>query len=165
MIVRAATLADLDELLEILSEAGRRLPAVEVAQWPDPFPAERVLAALERGDTRLAELDGKAAATLTLQWQDVDYWGEQPADAGYLHRLAVRPAYAGQGLGVRLLDWLDGRIAEHGRTKLRLSCMTANAGLRRYYEEAGFQHRGDVVVRGRSSSRYERTVPDAMLSR
>jgi ribosomal protein S18 acetylase RimI-like enzyme len=161
--VRPATLADLVEVLAILSDAGRRAPAAAVEQWPDPFPAERVLPALERGDTYLVDLAGQPAATLTLQWEDPDYWGARPPDAGYLHRLAVRPAYAAQGVGGRLLGWLNAQIAERGRDYLRLSCMTANPGLRRYYEAAGFEHRGDIVVRGRSSSRYERRVRDAML--
>src|SRR5207237_9897125 len=41
--VRAASRADLDEVLSILSEAARRPAAAALGQWPDPFPAERAL--------------------------------------------------------------------------------------------------------------------------
>ena len=54
--------------------------------------------------------------------------------------------------------WAEREIAARTRTLLRLACMTDNPALRHYYERAGFRHCGDVVVRGRSSSRYERPV-------
>jgi ribosomal protein S18 acetylase RimI-like enzyme len=156
--VRAASPDDLAEVLSILSEAARRPVAAALGQWPDPFPAERALPALERGDTYLAQVDGEAVGTLMLQWDDPAYWGQQPPVAGYLHRLAVRSSYAGRGLGGELLSWADGEIAARARTLLRLACMTDNPALRQYYERAGFRHCGDVVVRERSSSRYERPV-------
>ena len=158
MNVRAASQEDLDDVLSILSEAARRPVAAALGQWPDPFPGERALPALERGDTYLALLDGQVVGTLTLQWDDLAYWGEQPPVAGYLHRLAVRSSHAGRGLGGELLTWAEREIAARARTLLRLACMTDNSGLRHYYEGAGFRHRGDVVVRGRRSSRYERPV-------
>jgi ribosomal protein S18 acetylase RimI-like enzyme len=91
--------------------------------------------------------------------------GEQPPVAGYLHRLAVRPAWAGRDFGRELLTWADREIAARGRTLLRLACMTDNPALRQCYERAGFRHCGDVVVRGRSSSRYERPVAAGLPGR
>ena len=156
MKVRRAESSDDTEVVSILSEAGRWLASRGIDQWPDPFPTTLVSPALERGDTYLAVSGGRAIATFTLQWEDTAFWGDQPPDAGYVHRVAVRREAAGQGVGRDLLRWAADRTAERGRRFLRLDCATGNAPLRRYYEEQGFVHRGDV---GRDSwmvSLYER---------
>jgi GNAT superfamily N-acetyltransferase len=84
--------------------------------------------------------------TLTFQWDDPRFWGEDGADdrAGYVHRLAVRRAHAGTGLGARLLGWADDQVRAAGRTRLRLDVVSDNAPLRRYYERAGFAHVRDL---------------------
>jgi GNAT superfamily N-acetyltransferase len=147
---------DVDEIVDVLSEAARWLLGRGIRQWPDPFPRERVAALVERGDFYLARLDGTAVATLALLWSDPTFWGERQADAGYVHALAVRRAWAGRGLGARLLVWADARVAAAGREYLRLDCLAGNAELRRYYERLGFEPRGEVAVDDFTSALYER---------
>jgi ribosomal protein S18 acetylase RimI-like enzyme len=154
--VRRAGRGDVDEIVDVLSEAARWLLARGIRQWPDPFPRERVAALVERGDFYLASLAGETVGTLALLWSDPAFWGERPADAGYVHALAVRRARAGRGLGARLLDWAGERIAAVGREYLRLDCRAENAALRRYYERLGFEPRGQVAVDDFTSALYER---------
>ncbi|HKA93115.1 MAG TPA: GNAT family N-acetyltransferase [Acidimicrobiia bacterium] len=79
-----------------------------------------------------------------------------PADAGYLHRLAVcRP---GTGQGGALLRWAEQHAAEHGKAFLRLDCVAGNTGLRGYYQRAGYAHVGDVTVGDYTQSRLEKRV-------
>ena len=68
-------------------------------QWPLPFPHEDIAAAIDRGEVYVAELEGDVVATVTLLWDDPTYWGERPADAAYVHKLAVRRACAGRRIG------------------------------------------------------------------
>jgi ribosomal protein S18 acetylase RimI-like enzyme len=154
--VRRAGRGDVDEIVDVLSEAARWLLARGVRQWPDPFPRERVAVLVERGDFYLASLGGETVGTLALMWNDPAFWGERPADAGYVHALALRRKWAGRGLGARLLDWAGERIAASGREYLRLDCRAENAALRRYYERLGFEPRGEVSVDDFSSALYER---------
>jgi ribosomal protein S18 acetylase RimI-like enzyme len=154
--VRRAGPDDVDEIVGILSEAARWLLARGISQWPDPFPRDRVAALVERGDFQLARLDGETVATLALQWSDPTFWGERPADAGYVHALAVRRAHAGGGLGARLLAWAEEQVAAAGREYLRLDCRAENGDLRRYYERQGFEPRGEVAVDEFISALYER---------
>jgi GNAT superfamily N-acetyltransferase len=86
------------------------------------------------------------------------YWGERPPDAAYVHKLAVRRACAGQGIGRAIVEWADRTAAKAGRQFLRLDCLGDNPGIRRYYEGLGFEHRGDLVLNGRTMSTYERDV-------
>jgi GNAT superfamily N-acetyltransferase len=161
--VRCAGLADVDEIVAVLSEAARWLLSRGIRQWPDPFPRERVERLVRRGDFYLVWLGGEPATTLALHWRDPTFWGEQPDDAGYVHALAVRRAQAGRGLGARLLDWAEAEVVASGRDFLRLDCLAGNHALRRYYEGEGFEPRGEVAVDDFVAVRFERRcrAPDA----
>ncbi len=154
--VRRAGLADVDEIVAVLSEAARWLLSRGIRQWPDPFPRERVEQVVRRGDFYLGRLDREPVATLALQWSDLTFWGEQPDDAAYVHALALRRAQAGRGLGARLLDWAEAEVVASGREFLRLDCLAENHALRRYYEGQGFEPRGEVAVDDLVAVRFER---------
>jgi len=143
---------------ELLDEATVWVGERGYEQWPLPFPRDELAAAIERGEVYVAEVDGDAVATVTLLWDDPMYWGNRPADAAYVHKLAVSRASAGQRIGQELVEWADKTAAEAGREFLRLDCLRDNPGIREYYERLGFEHRGDLVVNGRSMSIYERTI-------
>ena len=129
-------------------------------QWPLPFPRDELEAAVERGEVYVAEVDLEVVATVTLLWDDPMYWGDRPADAAYVHKLAVRRACAGRRIGSAIVEWADMTAAAAGRAFLRLDCLADNPGIRSYYEQLGFEHRGDLVVNNRNMSIYERPVHD-----
>ena len=156
--VARAGIEDLDEVVAILSEAARWLLARGIVQWPDPFPPELIAPGVERDEVYLAQIDGKPAATVTLQWEDPAFCGERPPDAGYVHRLAVRREYAGRGLGSVLLDWAEGEVRAEGRSFVRLDCMRDNPVVRGYYEALGFERRGERDMGSWAAALYERRV-------
>jgi GNAT superfamily N-acetyltransferase len=143
---------------ELLDEATVWVGERGYEQWPLPFPHEDIAAAIERGEVYVAELDGDVVATVTLLWNDPTYWGDRPADAAYVHKLAVRRACAGQRIGSAIVEWADRTAAAAGRDFLRLDCLGDNPGIRAYYERLGFEHRGDLVVKNRNMSIYERRI-------
>ena len=49
--------------------------------------------------------------------------GEQQPNAGYVHKLAVRPAYAGRKIGVEMLQWGESVARNEGKKFLRLNCL------------------------------------------
>jgi GNAT superfamily N-acetyltransferase len=148
--------SDVDEIVDVLSEAARWLIACGIEQWPDPFPRDRVDKLVERGAFYVARVGGEIAGTLALLWSDPLFWGEQPPEAGYVHAIAVRREFA--GLGPKLLDWASDQVREAGRGLLRLDCRTENSRLRGYYESQGFIHRGDTTVDDFRTSLYERRL-------
>lgn len=144
--VHPATVADAPAVLAVLDDAAAWLRGRRIVQWPAAFRPEWIEPALTEGRVWLASLGAARvpAATLTLDWSD-PLWPDDGA-AGYLHRFAVRRAAA--GVGARLLRWAGAAVAARDRDLLRLDCGAANAGLRGYYERAGFAHRGDVELPG-----------------
>ena len=154
--VRAARPDEVDVVLDMLASASAWLRARGIDQWPEGFAREWVFPAIERGETWLAEREGKIVGSLVVQWEDPIVWPEHPADAGYLHRLVA--ARHGLGLGEQLLKWAEAHAAENGKPYLRLDCVAWNQALRAYYERAGYEHLDDVMVGPYNTARYEKRV-------
>jgi GNAT superfamily N-acetyltransferase len=106
----------------------------------------------------LGKIGGEVVGTITLQWSDRMFWGETPQDAGYIHKLAVRPAYTGRGVGLQLLRWAEKQASVAGRRSLRLNCLASDRGLCDYYEEAGFKHIRNVIEQRGLASLYEKKL-------
>ena len=143
----------------LLDEATVWVNDLGFSQWPLPFPRDQLAGAIDRGEVYVVESeDGEAVATVSMLSNDPVYWGDQPPDAFYVHKLAVRRDQAGRGIGAAVVEWANAEAAEAGREFLRLDCLGDNPGIRDYYEDLGFEHRGDVVLDGRTISLYERSV-------
>jgi ribosomal protein S18 acetylase RimI-like enzyme len=105
---------------------------------------------LEHQEVYLARRDGVPVGTLTIQWSDLEQWGERGLDgsAGYIHGVAITRSVGGKRVGERLLEWAVDAIAGRGRRFARLDAMASNAALCRYYEQRGFYSRGTATLFG-----------------
>ena len=154
---------ELGLVLGILRSASAARATVATFTWGREFPD--VQRDLPRGLVHLARVAGRPAGTFVLRWSDENMWGPDDGEAGYLHRLATHPDFAGQGIGAKLIAAAGELTRAHGRRWLRLDCDQANHRLRGYYESLGFSHAGDVaqVPRStqpgyRSAARYQRAA-------
>lgn len=144
LVVRLGTEADVHLVLDLLEEAAAWIRAVHrLEQWPERFPEERVLEDVDSGALFVCEIDGVLLGALSLAWSDPMFWGDR-SDAGFVHRLVVRRDRAGQGLGARLLRWVDGEILRRGRGWLCIDVLQDNVALRAFYEGIGFRWAGAV---------------------
>jgi GNAT superfamily N-acetyltransferase len=157
--VRRAQQEDALTVAGLLDEATVWVNDLGFSQWPLPFPRDQLAAAIGRGEVYVVESeDGEGVATVSMLPDDPEYWGDQPPDAFYVHKLAVRRDQAGRGIGAAIVEWANAEAAEAGREFLRLDCLADNPGIRDYYEDLGFEHRGDLVLDRRKMSLYERPV-------
>jgi GNAT superfamily N-acetyltransferase len=152
--VSAAEPRDVDTVLEILDEAAtwlqeNRIPGL----WkPGSFSRQAFVDQISREEVYIGCVDGKAAGTFILQWSDPFFWGDKPPDAGYLHKLAIRPVYQRRGIGLEMLRWAEAKTKAMRKKFLRLDCAAEDRKIRDYYEREGFAYRGDIVEpRGRAS--------------
>ena len=158
--------SEFDLLVEMLEEVAEWLTSRGIDQWrPGSFkngPFQAALATqIEQGAVYLAKQEGQIVGTVTLQWSaplDVRMWERivQVEEAGYIHRLAIRRAFASKGMGRCLLSWAENTIAAIGKSYARLDCTAENPVLRTYYEQAGFVYRGEVEGKGWKASLYEK---------
>lgn len=159
---------DLERYIDLLEELADWLETRGIRQWPrgrvrqsPAYFAESIA----REEVQLAFVGDELAGTLRVLMSDPIVWPEfTVGDAVYVYNLGVRRAWAGQGLGNRLLEWTDQRAASLGRRFVRLDCMPHNVFLREYYEQRGFIERGEVdahypqPVGVETLRRYERPV-------
>lgn len=153
---------NVDAVVAIWNDADAWMHSRGIVAEQPPRPLREIVSdRVRRGEVFLGRIGGELAATITLEWEDDGVWGEFPGDALYVHGLASRRAYSGTGLA--LLRWAE-RVAaervaaERGKRLLRLDCTAENAGLRAYYERAGFTHRGNLRLAHRTAARFERST-------
>ncbi len=158
MNVRLAALEDVPVVAEMLDEATAYVRTMGRDQWPVPFPQDELHGRVARGELYVVDVDGVPAATFTLLVDDPFFWGERPNDAVYLHKLAVRRAFAGRKLGERIVEWIVREASARGRDFVRLDCQRDLPGIRRYYERLGFELRGEKEGERFAWALYERAV-------
>ncbi len=99
---------ELDTVLDILRQAANWLLSKGIDQWrPESFSSNFIAEKIRLGEVYLAKQNHQPIATITLQWSDRFFWMEDDTDAGYVHKLAIKPAYTGTGLGRRHLEWAE----------------------------------------------------------
>ncbi len=156
----AAREEDLDLVIGILDEAAEWLESKGFpTRWHTAqLAGEKFLSQIRQNEVFLARIGEETVGTLTLQWSDPVFWQGDSADAGYVHKFAVRRAYAGRRIGEAMLQWAEGQASRAGKNYLRLDCLANNKKIREYYERAGFIHRGDTQPLGWRASLYEKTL-------
>jgi GNAT superfamily N-acetyltransferase len=148
VVVTVATREELAVVADILDEASAWSEGRGVALWPRPFPIEVLEASLAQGEAYLARDGSSAVGTFALHRIDSTFWGDRAGEpdghARYLHKLAVRRGHP--GLGRALVGLAEAIAREDGASYLRLDCDATRPRLSRYYEELGFEYRGEIVV-------------------
>ena len=155
--IRQATPQDVDVVSSILKEAARWLEPAGMPLWREgELEPASIGADVRAGLFFLAECSGDPAGTVNFQLDDPLFWPEaRPQEAAYIHRLAVRRAYAGTGLSTALLRWAAERAQPLGLRYLRLDCVASRPRLRAVYERFGFEHHSDKQVGPYFVSRYQ----------
>jgi GNAT superfamily N-acetyltransferase len=155
--IRQALPGDAETVSSILLEAAEWLRERDIPMWrADELSPERIAIDVAEGCFFLARSGGEAVGTIKFQLQDTLFWPDTPAgEAAFVHRLAVRRAFAGGQLSAQLLRWAARNLA---RKFLRLDCEASRPRLRAVYERHGFRHHSDRQVGPYFVSRYELLV-------
>ena len=149
------------EAVAILHEAAAWAAARNAPVWtPDELRIDDFRVAANAEELVVGYAGSTPAATMLLQAADRVYWPEAaPGSALYVHKVAVRRAYAGQQWVDRLIEFAaaDARRRKIGR--LRLDTILRPA-LRSLYERLGFTviPEEPLMMRGRPMIRMERVL-------
>jgi GNAT superfamily N-acetyltransferase len=103
----------------------------------DDLGADFVRPLIARGELVAAHVGGELAGVCTLTRHDPEFWPEDaPGAAAYLHKLAVRRAFAGGGVTGAIFGFCAQAARAWGCPALKLDC---DPTLGRVYVRAGFR--------------------------
>ncbi|WP_024800360.1 GNAT family N-acetyltransferase [Nocardia sp. BMG51109] len=165
--IRRAQPADLGTICRLRLQRTGWLAARGSDQWtregrglPIESFARAVDHAMRAGETWIAEVDGEAAGTITVNERaDDGLWSPgELADAVIVHYMIVDLRFAGLHVGTTLLAHAAALARSRRRTWVRLDAWTTNAELHAYYRGAGF-HLARIAgpeVSGPSAALFER---------
>lgn len=160
LVVTLAEPADIAAIVGISESTDAWLAARGIDAGVPPRPMPEIIAETVAWHAMyVAKIDVAAVGSLSLYWNHEALWDDLPANACYVHGLQVHRAWAGRGIGRAMLAWAEQQALAAHKAALRLDCMGNNPALRKYYEDAGFTHRGDVALPHRLAARYERRLP------
>lgn len=99
-----AIAGDADELHRLREAAARWLVERGIRQWqPGAVGIGSIREQIRAGEWFLHRANGSVLVALRLLWSDPLFWGEQQADAAYVHGLVIDRRQAGVGLGAAAL--------------------------------------------------------------
>jgi GNAT superfamily N-acetyltransferase len=141
----------------ILNEAEQWVTSRGTPMWElGEIEEQRIADEVEHGCFAVAWTSGEAAGTIKFQLDDPEFWPDKEGEnAAYIHRLAVRRRFAGQGVSAALMRWAEERARGLGRDVLRLDCDADRTSLRAMYERFGFKYESHRQVGPYLVARYE----------
>ncbi len=162
--IEKATLADVPAVATLLQEAALWLANGGRPLWgAEEVGHERVLRQVTAGGYFMAHAGEAGGAPLAgvmrFELDDPHYWPEiAPGTSAFVHKLAVRRAWAGQGVSTALLDFARERARTLQLSHLRLDCVADRTELRTIYERFGFVLHSVVHKGNWALARYELAV-------
>lgn len=129
-----------DQFLTILREVGQWITDSGHEMWqPDTLTAENLFDEYTRGNCYVMLVDETPAATFVLQWKNPLYYADVPDNtAGFIHKVAIRRQFAGQGLFAHRLDFCRDQCRERDIHEIQLETDATRPALTQFYERNGF---------------------------
>lgn len=157
MHIQEAHPSDAPMIASVLQDAARWLADGGRALWSGAdIGHERVLQDTSAGLFHVARDGEQVVGVMKFELEDTYFWPEiLPGTSAFIHKLAIRRAWAKKGVSIELLTYARARAQQLERAYLRLDCVADRQGLRKLYEDFGFTLHSVVQKGATSFARYE----------
>jgi GNAT superfamily N-acetyltransferase len=144
----------------VLTEAASWLEQQGAPLWrPADIAPAAVREDVDAGSYVLASAGGDLLGVMRITPNDPPFWPDAaPAEALYVHRLAVRRAHAGGAVSLALLNYACREARALGCPYVRLDCESKRSRLRSFYERHGFVLHSEREVPPYHVARYQKLV-------
>ncbi len=168
---RAATDADLDDILQITQQAREYLRKNRVDQWQGTYPdAAAFLADIARGECHVVTYGGSTVAFFSLSSRHEEGYdaltdGKWRTDGEYcvLHRCAVAADFRGSGLSEIIFSFAEELALEQGINVIRVDTHRKNKAMQNLLRRCGYSYRGNVLVTAEEGHDPRRQAFDKLL--
>jgi GNAT superfamily N-acetyltransferase len=104
------------------------------------YDRNAIIRDIENGNQYKVVIDGVMAIVFSVAYVDKIIWRElDKGDAIYLHRIVVNPAFKGQKLFGKILDWSVEHCRQRGLQHVRMDTWAVNSNIVDYYRSFGFR--------------------------
>jgi len=167
MHIRQATLDDIPAIMNLIALVVPLMRAMGNFQWDHTYPNPEVFAKdIALHQLWLAEIDNALAGVAAITTdQSPEYsqvgWNIDEL-AIVVHRLAVNPAFRGQGIAAALMQQAEIVARNLGTKILRVDTNTENPATQRLFPKLGYKFSGEITLDFRPGLRffcYEKLLP------
>ncbi|MFN8487949.1 MAG: GNAT family N-acetyltransferase [Caldilineaceae bacterium] len=126
--------------LTVMRHSAEHLIKTGKALWPLERLTETIFHGLAPEEIIVGYADSTPIAAMLLMFQDGEFWPQvQAGESRFVHKLAVAPAYKGQGIGHLMLAKAVLDAKAQSASYVRLDCAGDRPQLRQFYESFGFR--------------------------
>ncbi|WP_177565505.1 GNAT family N-acetyltransferase [uncultured Phascolarctobacterium sp.] len=152
MMLRLATMQDLQRVMAIVQATVEEMHAYGNYQWDDIYPTAQDFARdIEQGELFVADTDGLISGLICINqnepavYADADWSLKEPALV--LHRMAVDTALRGRGTGSELLQQAEALARNQGLCYLKTDTYALNEKAQRLFLQQGYRFCGEIQFR------------------
>lgn len=159
MNIRLATLNDIPQIMQIVTDVVPLMIASGNLQWDNTYPNPEVFEHdISLGQLWVADIGvGIAGVTAITTDQESEYaeigW-DISETAIVTHRLAVSPHYRGRGIAEALLMQAELEAVRLGIQKLRIDTNTHNLATQKLFPKLGYIYAGEIGLSFRPGLRF-----------
>ncbi|UHG88997.1 GNAT family N-acetyltransferase [Spirosoma oryzicola] len=159
MTIRLATPADLPALLTLLKKVIPLMREAGNLQWDDHYPNVTVFREdISKEQLWVADVDGQLAGVAALTEDQEPEYAQVGFDlsqrAIVTHRLAVDPAFRGQGVAAALLAQAEQIAKERSVSFLRIDTNSENQVTQKLFPKLGYRYAGEITLSFRPGLRF-----------
>jgi ribosomal protein S18 acetylase RimI-like enzyme len=156
MRIEKANPSQLKEIFRIFIECKLSMDLAHIFQWTDNYPTiHHISGDIGNGYLHSLNHNGKSLGVINVSdIQEPEYnkipWLDKEGKSLVIHRLAIHPNNQRQGLARMLMDFAENYAKDNGYTSVKLDAYSGNERVLRFYENRGYQKRGEVNFIGRT---------------
>ncbi len=159
MLIRRATLNDIDKIMLLIAEVVPTMIASGNLQWDNTYPNAAVFENdIAKAQLWIAEVDsdiaGVSAITTDQEAEYANVGWDITETAIVTHRLAVSTRYRGLGIASKLLQQAELEAIARGIPTLRIDTNTNNKATQQLFPKLGYKFAGEIGLGFRPNLRF-----------
>ena len=153
MIIRQATIADLDGVMQMYNSCVKGMILNGIDQWDETYPnAEFISEDLLANTYYIALENEEIIGGINIdQNQDETYlaidWQDKSNQFLVVHRLAVKAEFWKNGIGKSLMLFTENLVSEKGLSSIRLDTYSGNPKTMEFYLRLGYSKLGHIYLK------------------
>ena len=159
MIIRRATLNDIQGIMLVIAEVVPVMIAAGNFQWDNSYPNAGVFETdISLNQLWVADADGDIAGVSAITTDQYPEYADVGLDlnetAIVTHRLAVSTRYRGQGIAAKLLQQAELEAIACGIKTLRIDTNSENSATQQLFPKLGYRFAGEIGLNFRPNMRF-----------